>query len=129
MRKFIEKKDHILKIKTLLFLGIALLLTGIVLKNTGTQGLLPLLLIVGGGLCKISYVIASIITGKYKPGREIFLLYVGLAIFLTGIYLRSHEFEYYPLFMATGISMKLVFIILFIRKVKKLAKRTIVSQG
>ncbi|MDA3852686.1 MAG: hypothetical protein PF444_00355 [Bacteroidales bacterium] len=109
-----------MKRKYLIIVGVILLVSGIVLKSLGCCGHLPLMMIISGVLCKWTYVILSIVDKTYRPGWEITLLYGGLVVFFTGIYLRHHGFAVGVPVEIMGISMKLVFVALFIRKKKKL---------
>lgn len=56
---------------------------------------------------------------KYKPGYELIILYSGLAIFFTGLYFRNnHLWEFAHVLMFVGVSFKVLFLILFIRKIR-----------
>ncbi len=80
-----------MKTKWPLFLGITLLSTGIVLKSMAIQSAMPLILILSGPAFKLHYIINKIVIGAYRPGFEVLLLFVGLAAFLTGIYLKNRN--------------------------------------
>ena len=105
--------------KKLLFIGIALLILGIVFRKfTDMTGLGLSMILIGVG-CKTIYIISKAKSGEYKPGKELVWLFLGLALFLTGLIVRSNS----PGLIATvlivaGLSLKLLFILLFIRKVK-----------
>jgi uncharacterized membrane protein len=109
-----------MKLKWTLFVGIILLIIGIVLRRTSDLSFEGLFLIIVGVLFKTYYIISKARNGEYKPGYELIFLFTGLAMFLTGLYLRSHEPPFNPVFLiAPGISLKVVFIILFIIKTRK----------
>ncbi|NJO90498.1 MAG: hypothetical protein HC831_17220 [Chloroflexia bacterium] len=112
-----------MKQKWSLFTGILLLILGIVLRKSLDFNTLGLILIIGGVLLKTYYIINKIILGEYKPGFEILFLLFGLTIFLSRYYLHS-QITAVPtgIFMGLGISLKIVFIVLFIRKTKNLAR-------
>ena len=105
--------------KKLLFIGIALLVLGIVFRKfTDMTGLGLSMILIGVG-CKTIYIIAKANSGEYKPGKELIWLFLGLALFLTGLVLKSNS----PGMISTvliisGLILKLLFILIFIRKVK-----------
>ena len=105
--------------KKLLFIGIALLIIGIVFRKfTDMTGLGLSMILIGVG-CKTIYIIAKAKSGEYKPGKELIWLFLGLALFLTGLVLKSNS----PGMISTvliisGLILKLLFILIFIRKVK-----------
>jgi hypothetical protein len=108
-----------MKNKWPLFAGILLLTAGIVVKIVTEIDLLGLLLIVAGASLKLYYIAKKIIVGVYKPGYEVLLLINGLFLLFFRNYLHL-LINAVPatLFMAIGISFKITFIILFIRKTK-----------
>ena len=108
-----------MKKKWLLFAGILLLVLGIVLRKTTELKTEAILLIITGVLFKTYYVISKIKSGEYKPGYELGLLLVGLVLFLSGLYLRSHEPPFNPAFLIVpGLLLKVAFIVLFIIKIR-----------
>ena len=110
---------EIIGTKKTLFTGIILLVLGIVLKKTTDLAALSIALMVAGVLLKTLYIIRKAQTGEYKPGYELLFLFSGLALFFTGIYLRNGGIN--PLgtiLFFTGISLKIIFIFIFIKKVK-----------
>lgn len=112
-----------MKLKWTLFAGILFLITGIILRKVSGTGFLPILLIIIGVLFKTYYLLLKIKSGGYKPGSEFLFLFVGLALFLSGLYLRSPEVGLYvSLLIYLGIALKIVFILLFIVKIKSLEK-------
>jgi hypothetical protein len=113
-----------MKIKWMLFTGIALLTLGIVLKKTSDLGLISTLLIIIGALFKVVYLIAKVRRGEYKPGVELLFLILGLLLLYFGVYLRSHESSINPsYFIGTGITFKVIFIFLAIRKIRAFRKK------
>ncbi|MGB5243065.1 MAG: hypothetical protein WBN28_08290 [Lutimonas sp.] len=114
--------------KKTLFTGIILLVLGIVLKKTTGLAVLPIALMICGVLLKTFYIIRKAQTGEYKPGYELLFLFIGLALFFTGIYLRKADvIPLGQLLFFTGIGLKIVFIILFIKKVR--SQRMLGSSG
>ena len=112
-----------MKSKWTLFAGILLLILGIILRKTTELGFEGLILIIVGVAFKTYYIISKARSGEYKPGYELIFLFVGLGMFLTGLYLRSHEPPFSPtLLIVPGISLKVVFIVLFIIKTRKTRK-------
>lgn len=108
------------KQKRLLYLGLGVLTTGLIMRIILSLSFIPNLLIIIGVVCKISYLLKQIIAGKYKVGVELVVLLVGLILFFIGIYLKYNGKEgVHLLFVFPGIILKLLFIILFIRKVNK----------
>jgi drug/metabolite transporter (DMT)-like permease len=108
-----------MKSKWTLFAGIILLTLGIILRRVADLGFGPILLIITGVLFKTYYIVSKARSGEYKPGYELIFLLVGLIMFLSGLYLRSHEPPFNPAFLiAPGIMLKVVFIILFIVKIR-----------
>jgi len=109
-----------MKSKGLLFIGIFLLVLGIVLRKMTPYESLGLALIISGVLCKTVYIISKARSGEYVPGKELIFLGVGLLLFLSGLYLRSLEQNMIdPTYLIViGISLKLFFIIRFIQIVR-----------
>ena len=108
-----------------LFVGIILLITGIILKKTTDIPFLPVLLIILGVVLKAIYIIKMVNSGFYKLGFELFLLGLGLVLFLSGLYFKVHPTtfsHYYLLF--SGICLKFLFIIFFIKKIRTSRKST-----
>lgn len=105
--------------KILLFGGLFLLTLGIILKVVTEWSAFALALITLGGLLKVSYLTLRIRQGNYKPGYELFLLIIGLLIFFTGIYLRTHSNTINPwFFMGPGILLKISFVVIFAKRLK-----------
>ncbi len=103
-----------------LFLGIILLSTGILLRVIGHTHLVHLAFIIPGSLSKIYYISMKVRRGEYVPGKEFIALWVGLALFFSALYMRSHNPAIpYQWFMFSGIALKVLFVSLFIVKSKK----------
>jgi hypothetical protein len=106
--------------KSVLFTGIGLLVFGIVLRSASSYPLAGLLLIFLGVSFKTYYIIAAIRSGLYKPGKELWFLFIGLTCFLTGLYLRRNSFDVVnPIYLILfGLSLKILFILRFIQLVR-----------
>jgi len=110
-----------MKSKWTLFAGIFLLILGIVIRKTTGFAVEGLVIIIAGVLLKTFYILSKVQSGEYRPGYELLFLFFGLALFLTGLYLKSHEPPFNPMFLiASGISLKVVFIILFIVQTRRI---------
>ena len=107
-----------MKLKNLIFIGIILLVSGIILRIEGSHPALALTIMLSGVACKLTYVIISIIRKTYRPGKEMLLLYIGMAVFFTGLYFRRHGLPLGVPLEIMGISMKLTFIYLFVSIMK-----------
>ena len=113
-----------MKSKWTLFTGIILLVTGIILRVITDLGYEPILFIIVGVSFKTYYVIGKARNGEYKPGYELIFLFVGLLMFLSGIYFAPQELGISPYFLIVcGIIFKLIFVILFIINIRKYRKR------
>ena len=106
--------------KSILFIGIILLIVGILVRKLSTYPGLGLLILLTGVGLKTYYIIAKVKTGEYKPGTELWFLIIGLSLFLSGLYLRGKDLFIDPSFLIVlGIGLKVVFIIRFIQKVRR----------
>jgi len=107
--------------KSLLFVGIVLLVLGILIRKLTGLDVLGLLLIITGVICKTVYIVAKARSGEYQPGKELIFLGLGLLLFLSGLFLRKYDQNlFYPIYMiAVGLMLKIVFIIRFVQIVKK----------
>lgn len=105
-----------MKLKGLLFIGIILLVLGIILKKASQLEVLGLSLIITGVTFKTIYILAKVKSGDYQPGKEMLFLLVGLILFLTGLYLRRVDQALInPIYLIVlGLSLKVIFIINFI---------------
>lgn len=109
-----------MKSKWTLFIGIFLLIFGIVIRKTTDLAVEGLAIIIAGVLLKTYYIISKARSGEYSPGYELWFLFIGLSMFLIGLYLKGHESPFNPLFLILpGILFKVIFIILFIVKTRK----------
>ena len=109
-----------MKSKWTLYTGIVLLTAGIIIRKTTGLSTEGLIMIITGVLFKTYYIVSKVRSGEYKPGYELAILVAGLALFMTGLYLRANGAPFNPVFLiAPGIALKVVFIILFIVKVRK----------
>ena len=109
-----------MKSKWLLFAGIIFLVIGIVLRRISDFSIEGLVLIITGVLLKAFYIIRKIRSGEYIPGFEMGFLFIGLAMFLSGLYLRAHQAPFNPAFLiAPGLLLKVGFIVIFIVKTKR----------
>ncbi|MCK5814880.1 MAG: hypothetical protein KAH07_02945 [Flavobacteriaceae bacterium] len=108
-----------MKSKWILFIGIALLTIGILLKYFADLSFEPVLLIIIGVLLKICYIILKTWNGEYKPSYELLLLLAGILLFATGNYAKTHESIFNSTFLIiSGILFKIGFIILVIINIK-----------
>lgn len=105
-----------MKQKLLIYFGIVLLILGIFLRVMHYADVLGLVLILMGVALKASYIILKIISREYQIGYEISFLIIGLPLFF---YSKIIEWDYSNLLMGIGIALKVIFVILFIRKVRK----------
>ena len=106
--------------KSVLFAGIVLLVTGILVRKLSSYPALGLTLVLMGVGFKTYYIIRAIRSGLYRPGLEIWFLFAGLTFFLGGLYLRGREFVLNPTYLIIlGLSLKILFIIRFIQIVRR----------
>lgn len=117
-----NKKAQPASKKGLLFAGIALLVLGILVRKMTDLGLVGLMLILLGVGLKTYYIVDAARSGLYKPGRELWLLFAGLALFLGGLYLRRSGTEVLidPIYLIViGLVLKVLFVIRFIQLVRR----------
>ncbi len=109
-----------MKSKYLLFTGIITLTTGIFLRATDQLEYLGLTLIAIGVLCKLLYILIKVKNGDYKPGSELLVLGLGLLLLFTGLYGLDPENIYLKpvYFIVLGISLKIIFVVWFIRIIR-----------
>lgn len=109
-----------MKDKWLLYTGILLLTTGLVLKYATNINPWSLIIILTGVTFKVAYIITKIVKKKYKPGYEMLILLVGLTLFLGGMILHKKGVVENPAALKfIGITLKVIFIVIFIKKSKK----------
>ena len=113
--------------KPILFVGILMLLAGILTRRMFDMPYLGLFMILFGVALKTYYIIAKARAGEYKPGRELWFLFIGLALFLGGIYARAQGLSAFnPVYMmVAGITLKVIFIIRFVQLTRAVEKRAI----
>ena len=117
-----------MKLKFVLFAGILLLTTGIILRMITDTGFSAIILIIVGVVLKTYYIIGKARSGEYKPGYELVFLFVGLTLFFSGLYFRVHTPSYpYVLLMVSGLIFKIVYIAFFIVKVSVHRKIKVVN--
>lgn len=101
--------------KPYLYIGIALLFIGILFRKATSYEGFGLFLILLGVILKTIYIVSGIKSGVYKPGGELYFLFVGLFCFLSGLYLRTVSSHFYPYAMIVlGLLLKAIFIVRFI---------------
>ena len=108
-----------MKSKYILYLGIVLLVAGLFFRYLTTLPEIGLALIIIGAFLKLAYILFTIKRGYYQPGREVFFLLLGLGLLFLGLWHKlniSHLVGYSMII--SGVALKLVFIILFIRKTR-----------
>ena len=105
--------------KTVLFAGIGLLIAGILLRKLSDFPALGLSLILLGVGFKTYYILRAARSGLYAPGKELWLLFVGLTLFLGGLYLRGMDMNFNSTYLIVlGLVLKVLFIIRFIQIVR-----------
>jgi hypothetical protein len=81
-----------------------------------------IILLTGVGL-KVTYISFKIIRNGYRPGVELFFLFSGLILFYAGLHLSPQEntalVSFPNALRLTGVMFKILFIVLFIRKIKQ----------
>ncbi len=122
-------KRHTMQSKLLLFLGIILLVVGILLKKMTQLEVIGLAFIITGVTCKLIYIILKARNGEYKPGTELFILVVGLLLFFIGLYMKGVEQNLIkPIYLIVlGITLKIIFIIKFIQIIRSNKNRVLSS--
>lgn len=117
------------KIKYLIMAGGTLILLGIIFKIFGVEGPWAAICFGVGGTMKILYLVLGVRSGQVKLGSEMLLLALGLVLIFTAVYLRKTEqlMHLYAWFLSTGIIIKTLFVVLFIRKQKRYRKELAVE--
>lgn len=112
-----------MKDKWPLYTGLLLLTTGIVLKILLDDVVWPLVFILSGVMLKVYFVFERIKNQKYKPGAEVLILVIGLALFFSGIHLPFAKDELnsvLPVILKiSGIVLKVIFVAVFIAKTRQ----------
>ncbi len=112
-----------MKHKWALMAGITFLSVGIILRLAGMENYIAIPLMAAGGLLKIYFIAVQIWLGFYKPGYELLFLIIGLMVFFSGIAMKYHTTNnQYIYLMIAGLTLKLIFVVLFIRHLKKARK-------
>lgn len=106
-----------LKSKWKLFLGLILLIFGIVLKLITDHDQIAIIFIAIGVLLKLVHIVSIIKNRSYKPGWEIIILAFGLSLFFFGLYICQIP-SLAQLFIIIGLVLKTTFVVLFIKKVR-----------
>lgn len=104
-----------LKSKWKLILGLSLLIVGIVLKLVTDFTQLAIILIILGGVLKLTHIIGIIKNKSYIPGWELLILILGLSIFFFGLYVCQKP-GLAQLFIILGLLLKTTFVVWFIKK-------------
>jgi hypothetical protein len=106
--------------KIILFAGILLLITGVTVRKVSPFPSAGLFMILLGVALKTYYIVGAIRSGMYRPGAEMWLLFVGLSLFLGGLYLRNKGFFIDPIYLiVTGLVLKILFVVRFIQLVRQ----------
>ena len=113
--------------KYFLYLGLILLLLGVVFRYFTPFMVMGLGLIISGVILKLIYIAMAMAKGQYKPGTESLYLIVGLGLLFLGIWYKTNiEASFGYILMVIGLSLKALFILVFVRKIKQ-HKETITS--
>ena len=106
--------------KITLFAGILLLIAGIIVRKASSFPSTGLFMILLGVALKTYYIVGAVRSGLYRPGAEMWLLFVGLSLFLGGLYLRNRGFFIDPIYLiVTGLALKILFVVRFIQLVRQ----------
>ena len=106
--------------KSILFIGIVLLVTGVIIKSITDQEALGIAFLIVGIVFKSLYILNKVRTGIYKPGKELIVLAIGLLLFFLGLhYTKTKDLFINPVYLiALGITLKTFFIIRFIKIIR-----------
>jgi len=109
-----------MNIKIPLITGLIFIVAGLAIKSLNYNILLGNILIVSGIISKLVFLIITLKAKAYKPGSEALFLVAGLLIFLTGMIFRELTGSgcIASILLASGITLKLVFLMLFFKKFK-----------
>jgi hypothetical protein len=109
-----------MKQKWSIYLGVLSLVAGIVLLKVSMHSIVPIGLIVLGAGLKLNFLLQKIVRHKYRPGIELVYLVTGLVIILLRKYIQLPlAGNGMDLLLGLGVALKVVFVLMFIRKVKK----------
>lgn len=103
----------------ILLAGILLLTAGAAVRYYGSSA--APFLFSAGGLCKITYILLSVKSGRYRPGREIIFLLTGLVFLACGIASRNGIIlqGYSSSLITSAVILKAIFAAMFIAKARK----------
>ncbi len=60
------------------------------------------------------------VNNEYKPGYELVVLYFGLSLFFCGLFIKNNcIWDYAYLLIYCGVLFKIIFVVLFVRKLRK----------
>ena len=108
-----------MRLNFLLFLGIILVVIGVLIKSIYQLDKTGILVIIIGVICKLIYIISKTRNGTYKPGKEVLILILGLLFFFMGLYNITIGHSYLkPLYLIIiGIILKFIFVYKFIQSI------------
>jgi len=109
-----------MNIKIPLITGLIFIVAGLTIKLLNYNPLWGNILIVSGIISKLVFLIITLKTKAYKPGIEAIFLLAGLLIFVSGMIFRELTGSgcIASVLLASGVTLKLVFILLFFEKFK-----------
>lgn len=103
-----------MKIKYLIFSGLALVFTAVVMRLSGVD--FYFLFLIGGISLKVTYLIIGLLNGSLAAGRYLWMLFFGIAMVGGGSYLKNvfpeQLFGYWILW--TGFLLKVVSIVFMV---------------
>ncbi|MBN2820518.1 MAG: hypothetical protein JXP36_16215 [Bacteroidales bacterium] len=102
--------------KWFLYSGLFLIAFGVILKLVTAFNLLALVIIFTGAGSKVLYLFLKFLSKEYVPGTELKFLIVGLILFLAGNFVIQKPEFLSLLLKITGVSLKIIFVLLFILK-------------
>lgn len=116
-----QKRNKLMRKKILLYVGILLLVVGLILKFTVTSNFISYSFIIAGIALKLIYLIKSVVTKEVKLGGEMFLLIIGISFVLIGAHLKttSNYFMLHPVLITVGVVCKIIFVAVWIKKAYK----------
>lgn len=102
--------------KILIYSGILLLVSGIVLRSAYELAIPGMVLIILGVSLKTIYILLKLRSGDYKPGVELIMLAAGLSLFFTA---KQIDPPWSIIMKVSGIVLKVAFVVIFIRKSRR----------
>jgi hypothetical protein len=113
-------RERAMNTKYILYLGLILLLAGVVFRFITPFMVAGLGLIISGVILKVVYIALAIAKGQYKPGTESLFLFVGLGLLFVGIWYKTNiEVTFGYVLVGLGLCLKALFVIFFVRKIKQ----------